>query len=169
MPTENELLQRIANKDETALQALHRVYYRRLARFLLRMTGDSELVLEVINDVFLVVWRSAGKFRGDSHVSTWLIGIAYRKALKALEKGRKWNSFEEVTASIASDDSHAEDQLDMQTSLAKLSADHRAVLELTYFFGYSYKEIALILSCPENTVKSRAFYARRALQTILEA
>ncbi len=128
MLSETELLERIARKDEKALQALHSVYYRRLARFLQQMTRDSELVLEVINDVFLVVWRSAGKFRGDSHVSTWIIGIAYRKALKALEKSRKWNSFEEVTATFAADESRSESQLDMHTSLAKLSADHRAVL-----------------------------------------
>ncbi|MCZ6852859.1 MAG: sigma-70 family RNA polymerase sigma factor [Gammaproteobacteria bacterium] len=169
MPTETELIDRIANKDETALQALHSAYYRRLARFLLRMTGDSELVLEIVNDVFLVVWHNAGKFRGDSHLSTWLIGIAYRKALKALEKARKWNSFEEVPTNLATDDSDAHNHLDMQTSLAMLSADHRAVLELTYYFGYSYKEIAVIFDCPENTVKTRMFYARRALQTILEA
>ena len=169
MPTETELLEKIADRDEAALQTLHSAYYKRLARFLQRMTGDSELVLEIINDVFLVVWRNAGKFRGDSHVSTWLIGIAYKKALKALEKGRKWNLLEDVTATLATDDSHSQNQLDMQSSLAKISADHRAVLELTYFFGYSYKEIAMILDCPENTVKSRMFYARRALQTILEA
>ncbi|MCZ6855689.1 MAG: sigma-70 family RNA polymerase sigma factor [Gammaproteobacteria bacterium] len=169
MPTETELLEKIANKDEVALQALHGAYYKRLAHFLQRMTGDSELVLEIINDVFMVVWHNAGKFRGDSHLSTWLIGIAYRKALKALEKVRKRNSFEEVPVTLAIDDSDAQNHLDMQTSLAKLSADHRAVLELTYYFGYSYKEIAVIFNCPENTVKTRMFYARRALQTILEA
>ena len=168
MRTDQELLSAIIAGDEPALATLYRSYYQRLCRFLLRMTGDSELVVEVVNDVFLVVWQKAGSFRGDSSVSSWIIGIAYRKALKALKKSRPWSPLEEAPASalVSSDDTVA--SLELESSLAHLSPQHRAVIELTYFFGYSYREIGEILSCPENTVKTRMFHARRVLQSILE-
>lgn len=53
--------------------------------------------------------------------------------------------------------------------MTKLSPEHSAVVELSYYFGYSYMEIADILACPENTVKTRMFYARRMLRSLLEA
>jgi RNA polymerase sigma-70 factor (ECF subfamily) len=55
----------------------------------------------------------------------------------------------------------------IQTGLAELSVDHRQVIELTYFCGFSYQEIADIAGCPVNTVKTRMFHARRRLKVLL--
>ncbi len=163
---EHELLQRIAQRDQAALERLYVSYYPRLARFILRVTRDVELGREVINDVFLVVWRSAHRFRGDSSVSTWIFGIAYRRALKSARRER-------AGASSSADAAHADVELhtgslDVESGLARLSHEQRATVELAYYFGYSYREIAEIMSCPENTVKTRMFHARRALKNLLE-
>lgn len=165
MPTDQELLARIIDGDDGALAELYQRYYRRLARFLLRVTRDPDLAGEVINDVFLVVWQKADQFRGDSSLSSWILGIAYRKALKALKKVRRW---EPLTGAEPARPDPATQRLELDSSLGQLSPEHRAVMELAYFFGYSYREIGEILNCPENTVKTRMFHARRTLQSILE-
>ena len=165
MPTDPELLGKIIEGDEEALGELYQRYYRRLARFLLRVTRDPELAAEVINDVFLVVWQKAAEFRGDSSLSSWILGIAYRKALKASKKIRPWEPLSEAEQAHANSTTQ---RIELESSLGQLSPEHRAVMELAYFFGYSYREIGEILGCPENTVKTRMFYARRTLASILE-
>lgn len=160
---EEQLLRRIADGDEAALERLYLDYYPRLTRFILRVTRDVDLAPEIINDVFMVIWRSARQFRGDSSVSTWILGIAYRKALKSA--GR----YDPAPALPADVHTAGEDQqLDLESGLARLSREQRATVELAYYFGYSYKEIADIMGCPENTVKTRMFHARRALRSLLE-
>lgn len=162
--TEAELLAAVAARDENALGELYRRYYPRLARFLVRLTDDDALVAEVINDTFLVVWNKAGTFRGDSAVSTWIIGICHKKALKALARLRPHEPLaaaDEVRAPPAPDH-------DIDDAIARLTPNHRMVLILTYQFGYSYREIGEIVNCPENTVKTRMHHARKALKSLLE-
>ena len=72
--------------DRAAFKELYLIYHRRLARFLMRMTSRHDLIEEVINDTLWTVWLKAGDFRGDSLVSTWIVGITYRRALKALRR-----------------------------------------------------------------------------------
>lgn len=163
---EEQLLRRIARGDEAALERLYLDYYPRLTRFILRVTRDVDLASEIINDVFMVIWRSAAGFRGDSSVSTWILGIAYRKALKSASRygpppalpGDFHVPYDELRYQ----------RLDLDSCLARLSHEQRATVELAYYFGYSYKEIADIMGCPENTVKTRMFAARRALKSLLE-
>src|SRR5512134_3594333 len=81
---ERQLLRRVADGDRQAFQTLYLAYHRRLARFLTRVTRRYDVAEEVINDTLWVVWCKAGQFRGESQVSTWIMGIAYRRALKAL-------------------------------------------------------------------------------------
>ena len=88
MTTDMELIGRVGAGDQEALEELYNRYYKRLSRFMHRMTGDSELVVELVNDVFLVVWHKSSGFRGDSSASTWILGIGYHKALKALKARR---------------------------------------------------------------------------------
>jgi RNA polymerase sigma-70 factor (ECF subfamily) len=172
------LLARIAEGDRNALRQLYGTYYHPLLRFICRITGRLDLAQEGVNDVMLVVWRSARAFGGRSTVSTWIMGIAYRKALKLLAASKRWTSriagvpFDEL---IERSDAQAEpsengelrDLLD--AALRHLSAEHRAVVELTYFYGCSYEEIAAIAACPVNTVKTRMFHARAKLKQLLPA
>ncbi len=162
---EAKLLERIAAGDESALATLYDAYYPRLGRFILRVTRDADLVSEIINDVFLVIWKSTPQFRGDSTVSTWILGIAYRTALKAVSRRGPPTVPVEAAEPTAEVDSRC---LDLDTCLARLSPEQRATVELAYFFGYSYREIADILGCPENTVKTRMFHARRLLKRLME-
>jgi RNA polymerase sigma-70 factor (ECF subfamily) len=161
---EDRLIERIARGDEAALTVLYEAYYPRLGRFILRVTRDAQLAQEIINDVFLVVWTRAAGFRRESTVSTWILGIAYNKALKAVGR-RRLPPEAAVPASAEPPDGP---RLDLEASLTRLSPDQRATVELAYFFGYSYREIAEIMHCPENTVKTRMFHARRALRQLLE-
>ncbi len=157
MTRDQELLQRIAAGDTEALAALHQAYFTRLGRFLLRVINDEELAAEVVNDVFLVIWQKAHTFAGRSSPSTWIMGIAYRRALKAL-RGRRQLLPLAWTAQAPSNWPN-----DRTSTVSRLSPPQRAVVELTYFFGYSYPEIAEILDCPEGTIKTRMFHARRLL------
>jgi RNA polymerase sigma-70 factor (ECF subfamily) len=78
------LLRRIAGGDRAAFHDLFEAYYRRLSRFCTRLLNDPQLVEEVVNDTLMVAWRKAESFSARSRVSTWIFGIAYRLAMKAL-------------------------------------------------------------------------------------
>jgi RNA polymerase sigma-70 factor (ECF subfamily) len=170
------LIARITHGDRDALREIYTVYYHPLLRFIYRVTGQLELAQEGINDVMLVVWRNSDTFGHRSSVSTWIMGIAYRKALKLLERSRRWSD-RFVTADfdewIERSDAHAEPSDDgdlrdlLDHGLKHLSPEHRAVVELTYFYGCSYEEIAVIAGCPVNTVKTRMFHARAKLRKVL--
>jgi len=171
MHYEHELLARIANHDEAALKTLYDSYYPRLARFLSRIIGNSSDVVEIINDVFLVVWNGAAGFRGDASVSTWILSIAYRKGARRLARAKPTVTIDVADIRDPNGD-HAGGTAvdrDLQRALARIPPQQRAVVELTYYFGYSYAEIAEIVGCPENTVKTRMFHARRTLRALMEA
>jgi RNA polymerase sigma-70 factor (ECF subfamily) len=172
------LLERIGTGDRQALRLLYGTYHHPLLRFIFRITGRLDLAQEGVNDVMLVVWRNSRSFAGRSTVSTWIMGIAYRKALKLLASSRRWIErfagapFDEAVEHSLAQEEHSEqgDLRDLlEEALRHLSVEHRAVVELTYFYGFSYEEIAAIAACPVNTVKTRMFHARAKLKTLLPA
>lgn len=164
------LLNRVRRGDRRAFSELYRRYHPRLFGYLLRLLANPVMVEEVLDDVMLVVWTDARKFRGTAAVSTWIFGIAYRKALTAMRADRRYQFRLDRNANpdnVASESmQHAEW---IRAGLEQLSPDHRQVLELTYFGGFSYQEIADIAGCPVNTVKTRMFHARRRLRVLLPA
>ncbi|HEY8587604.1 MAG TPA: sigma-70 family RNA polymerase sigma factor [Rhodanobacter sp.] len=167
------LLQRMSEGDRAALGVLYRSYHGRLCRFLSRLTRRPEVIEEVINDCFWIAWQKAGSFHGDSLVSTWLMGIAYRCGLKALRQ----HGDEPVKDDLLRDQqSRADDQDEdrelrdwLSKGLDHLSVDHRVVIELVYGVGHSLDEVAVILQCPLGTVKARLFHARVKLRNVLPA
>ena len=168
------LLKRVASKDRVAFETLYRRFQPILFRYLTRMMRRPELVEEVVNDTLFVVWEKAAQFEGRSKVSTWITGIAYLKGIKALDRLRRVpdqqaDPFEESDEIEASDNaiSRLGTEQWVSSALEQISADQRSVVELTYFFGYSYQEIAEVMDCPVNTVKTRMFHARRRLAKLL--
>ena len=171
---ERELLTRIAQKrEQAAFRQLYGIYYQRLTRLLNRMSMRREDIEEIINDTFWVVWTKASDFRGASQLSTWIIGIAYRRALNTLRRERLRPVGSEPVAddmmAVASCAVGEERSQWIQHGLDKLPLEQRLTLELTYTLGHSCEEIATILSCPVNTVKTRLFRARETLKQVLPA
>jgi len=169
-PDERELLARVSAGDLQAFERLYRMYQPRLARFLISMLQRQQLVEEVLDDTMMVVWQTAGSFRGSSKPSTWIFAIAYRKALKAKLRWPDPVEDDEYDTRI-SDEPGPDDQLHHQRlhnalreAMETLTAEHRAVVDLTYFHGMGYREIAEIVECPVDTVKTRMFHARRRLR-----
>ena len=173
--SELNLLRRVAAKDRKAFEALYQLYYRRLFGYLFKLMRRVELVEEVLNDVMLAVWNGAGSFDGRSRPSTWMFGIAYHKALKALSRHAVGEADREEAETAEPVEREEPESLLARRELASLLGralrvlpfEQRAVVELTYYYGLPYQEIAEILSCPVNTVKTRMFHARRRLREIL--
>ena len=163
-------LTRVRRGDRSAFSELYRQYHPRLFGYLLRLLANPAMVEEVLDDVMFVVWTDARKFRGTAAVSSWIFGIAYRKAMTAIRADRRYQSRLDRSAVI---DAVAGDLTQhtewIHAGLLQLSPDHRQVVELTYYGGFSYQEIADIAGCPVNTVKTRMFHARRRLKVLLPA
>jgi RNA polymerase sigma-70 factor, ECF subfamily len=174
------LIARVAAKDQQAIAILYQRYAPRLGRFLSRSLKSDVLVDEAVNDTMLVVWRKAGQFDPDrTRFSTWLFGIAYRAGMEALARLAKESC---APLSIGEERDHEEPESnddpattvlgwqlgrELMAALQQLSPDHRTVIELTFVEGFSYPQIASIVGCPENTVKTRMFHARRRLAQLL--
>jgi RNA polymerase sigma-70 factor (ECF subfamily) len=166
------LLRRISAGDRDAFRELYLRYHRRLARFLARLTRGREDAEEVINDTLWIVWQRAGDFRGASRVSTWIMGIAYRRALKLIRRAEthaRVMALEQSDGESATDDSveSTSNRQLVELALRQLPLEQRLVLEFTYYLDHSCEEIAEIMECPVNTVKTRMFHARRKLRVFL--
>jgi RNA polymerase sigma-70 factor (ECF subfamily) len=167
---DNDLLVAVAAGNRQALEELYLSYHRRLARFLSRFTPRYENVEEIINDTFMVVWQSAKDFRYASQVSTWIIGIAYRTALKSLRRQKNHTaarSLDEYPEQTIDPTFETEVQDWLKHGLNRLPVEQRLTLELAYHMGHSLEEIAAITECPVGTVKARMFHAREKLRQYL--
>ena len=167
---DNALLVAVAAGDRRALEELYLSYHRRLSRFLSRFTPRYENIEEIINDTFMVVWQSAKDFRHASQVSTWIIGIAYRTALKSFRRQKNHaaaQNLDDCPEQTVDPTIDTEVQDWLKRGLSQLPSEQRLTLELAYHMGHSLEEIAVITACPVGTVKARMFHAREKLRMYL--
>lgn len=182
--TDRTLLDGVAAGDQAALAQLYNAYRARLWRYLwLQLGGDAGLVEEALQDVFVSVWRTAGAFRGEASVATWLYRIAHHVAANSLRararriEGQRPERLDAPTReggpagayATPAPDEHVLARMALQDALLALSEKHREVLDLLFVHGFTYDEIAGIIGVPVGTVKSRLSYARRALHAQLSA
>ena len=174
---DRDLVQRIAGQDRAAFQALYARHQTRAFRFILRLTRNEAVAEELVNDVFLDVWRQAGRFEGSSAVSTWILAIARNKTYSLLRK-RSELQMPDGAAEAMPDETDTPEtaaqkgdkSAQMRQCMEALSVEHREVLDLVYYHEKSIREVAAIVGIPENTVKTRMFHARKKLgEVLLEA
>lgn len=169
------LIGRIAGGDKLAMRVLFARHHLKVYRFVLRLVRDPALAEDLISEVFLDVWRQAERFEARSAVSTWLLAIARYKALSALRRRPEQELDDERAAAIADprDDPEISTQKKdkgaiLRRCLVELSAEHREIIDLVYYHEKSVEEVAQIVGIPENTVKTRMFYARKRLSELLK-
>jgi RNA polymerase sigma-70 factor (ECF subfamily) len=169
------LIGRIAQGDRLAMQVLFARHHVRVFRFVLRLVRNEATAEDLISEVFLDVWRQAGKFEGRSAVSTWLLSIARFKALSALRRKPEQELDEETAEAIVDTADTPQAALEkkdkgaiLREALSALSAEHREIVDLVYYHDKSVEEVAQIVGIPEATVKTRMFYARKKLAELLK-
>jgi RNA polymerase sigma-70 factor, ECF subfamily len=168
------LLKRVSKGDETAFADFYNLFEKRLYLFIKSKLNDSFEAADILNETFLEVWRKAETFEGRSKVSTWLFGIAYYKTVDRMRK-RTDIPMDSDNFPETADDSPdamaclltAEKSDHIKFCLDTLKAVQRAVMQLAFFEDLPYSEIALIVDCPENTVKTRMFHAKQAMKRCL--
>jgi RNA polymerase sigma-70 factor, ECF subfamily len=173
--TDEMLLEGIADSNRTAMHTLYSRHNARVFRFILRMVRDTTTAEDLVSQVFLDVWRTAGQFEGRAQVSTWLLSIARFKALTALRQRRHEDIDHEDVLEIADSAETPEAALDrsntsaiLRACVAKLSPAHREIINLVYYHEKSVEEVGAIIGIPQSTVKTRMFYARKQLADLLK-
>jgi len=156
-----------------ALFARHQV---KVYRFVLRIVRDSAVAEDVVSEVFFDAWQHADRFEGRSTVSTWLLGIARHKALTACHRRTNESIDSEMALNVVDPANNPEVELGhkdtgsvVRRCLKALSPEHAEIIDLVYYQEKSIKEIVDILGIPDNTVKTRMFYARKRLAVLVAA
>ena len=172
--SDETLIRQIAAGDKSAMRTLFERHHVKVFRFVLRIVRDAALAEDAVSETFIDAWQHAGRYEGRASVSSWLIGIARHRALDAARR-RPTESLECDAAQNAVDPArdpeaefgHKDTGAVVRAALAALSREHAEIIDLVYYQEKSIREIAEILGIPENTVKTRMFYARRRLAALV--
>ncbi len=174
--SDETLLALVARDDDVALAELYDRYGRVAYGLALRVVRDPALAEDAVQEAFLTVWRTAGRFTADrAKPSTWILTLAHRRAVDLVrrEERRRSAPLDAVEtrddAAVATDEEAAlrDRRRLVQDALRKLPPDQREALELAYYGGLTQSELAERLSVPLGTIKSRMFAGLSRLRDLL--
>ncbi len=174
--SDQDLLVAVAAGDREALRELHDRHAPWVSARLRRRCADPDIAAEAVQDTFIAVWRSAGRWNGSGEPAAWIWGIAIRRLIGVLRTRGRWAPVASITRSQHADEVvvAAEDNVlvgiehgDLAAAMAGLSPELRAVLQATVLDGLTTREAAHLLGIPAGTVKTRAMRARSQLRGAL--
>lgn len=169
----------IARGSQTAFARLYRAQQPIMIRYATGLlAGDVAAAEDAVDEAFVAIWTQAGRFTDGGNANGWIRRIVRNKAIDWLRKQRESTSVDAELADFAyqlvdpapSPYADAESRCDgnhLRSALVNLSFEHREAVWLCYFEDKSVDEIAEIANCPQNTVKTRLFYARKTLKSNL--
>jgi RNA polymerase sigma-70 factor (ECF subfamily) len=168
---EQILVTRCRAGDDGAFTELVGLYQARMAYFVRQLLMDAALADDVLQEVWLAVFRGLPRLRSPASFQAWLYRIARSKACHELRRRHKWIELEEEPAAAAPD---SEQEFSPQQaeaihrSLKLLSPQHREVLILRFLEGMTYEQISEVVGCHVGTVRSRLHHAKSALRRQME-
>jgi RNA polymerase sigma-70 factor (ECF subfamily) len=174
---ECQLLKKIIQKDEDAFRKLYQCYQPKLLQFCtVQLNGDCEQAADIVDTVMFDVWNKAANYQTKATVNTWIHTIARYKVIDFLRKRRESQTAYEAQIDELTDHQSTPTQCIEATEkqqfyhhcLAQLKPKLKEVLLFIYNQAIPLKEVARLLDCPENTVKTRAFQARKKLQQCIQ-
>ena len=170
---ERALVVRAQAGDRAAFHALVEHYQRRLTYFVHRLIGDAEQSRDLLQEIWIEVFRRLAGLESTAAFRVWLYRIAHRRAVKHLRRKGVEARAQAVIADTIDElvvDEHAllENSELVHHALEQLTLDHREVLTLRFLEDLSIHEIAEVVGCNEGTAKSRLHYAKAAMRTIIK-
>jgi RNA polymerase sigma factor (sigma-70 family) len=173
--SDEAVLALIARADEQALSELYRRFGRLAYGLAFRILRDDALAQDAVQDAFLGVWRSAGRFMAErAKPSTWLLTLVHRRAVDLVRREERRRT-EPLQPDSEAADSEAPDEAELlnqrqtiREALRKLPPEQREAIELAYYGGYTQSELAERLGQPLGTIKSRMFTGLGRLREALE-
>ena len=179
---------RLKANEDAAYDELVRGYHASIFHVAYRMLGDAAEASDVVQEIFLKVFRNIGGFKGEAALKTWIFKIAFSEILNRLRSWKRRYRY----ATVSLDDNPSakrngynspyvadskptpeevleskEQETAIQQALSRLSSDHRSIIVLRDIEGFSYSEIAEVLGISIGTVKSRIARARSDLKKSL--
>jgi RNA polymerase sigma factor (sigma-70 family) len=172
-----EVMRRIRGGDRTAIDDLYERFRRPAFALARRILGDDALAEDVLQEVFLSVWRDpAGFDRGRGSVASWLLAVVHHKAVDAVrreesQRRRQTLAEEDMALSAPTATRDVEEEAwsrvvaeQVRTALGALSSTQREALTLAYYGGYTQREVAALTGAPLGTVKTRMLAGMRRLR-----
>lgn len=171
--SEHLLVRRMAAGDRAAHRALYEAHARDVLGYLVgRVGGDRALAEDLLHEVMLAAWRGASRFREESRVRTWLLGIAHHRAGNALRARRRERLVAEPAepprGPASRNAGRSDERVDLRRALGALPEGQRAALELVFLFGLSTAEAGEVLGVAQGTVKSRLYRAKARMRDLLD-
>ncbi len=171
---DRDLINSITEGDTKAFSRFYQLYEKRIFVFIQKKLNDPFDAADILHEVFMEVWKNAGRFEGRSKVSTWVFGIAFHKTVDRLRKKIPIPTDDDYTLQLVDNTpsaleilNTADENIHLQNCVDKLKPDQKIVIQLAFFEDMAYGEIASVIERPEGTVKTRIFYAKQALKHCL--
>ena len=176
---DGQLVELVAQKDAGALEALYERYGRAAYSLARRILTDEMLAQDVVQEVFLSLWRDARRFdAGRGTVATYLLSMTHHRAVDVVrreENLRRWRTSDEglelepdPKARVEDEVEASERRTEVRAALAELPAAQREALLLAYFGGYTQREVAALVGVPLGTVKTRMAAGMRKMKEALQ-
>lgn len=170
------LLDRLIQRDERALRELHDLFGRRIFLFAVARLRDEDAAETVMIDTLFEVWKHPDRFRGESRLSTWILGIAKYKVLSAFRSADQEHddiddhaeTIADPNANVAGDFEDKERQRVLMECIDGLSGPQKECMQLVFLEGMALAEVATVQKVPEGTVKTRMFHGRKNLRDCVE-
>jgi len=164
--------------DESGIRAAYAAHGAELYRFALRALGDDGAAQDVVQETFLRAWKAADRYDSElSSLRVWLFAIARNVVIDHARRraSASWPLVPGDAATVEAALDPVPDETDrvlatwlVEAALGRLSEDHKHVLVETYLRGRSYEEVAIEKGVPVGTLRSRTFYALKALRIVMD-